>query len=151
MPLEPLRRAVADLVHRAQSESELSDIKAKVKQLLRRVNRNSEPQATIESGQFTIQSVRQHALPSKSHSDLAPAAIPSKTPSSSSASATSPTRASSPSPTSATWPPSSPPPTRHSSTSRRRAGPTRLSSSTRSYSAPRRPTRTRARRRTSTS
>ncbi|KAF2097060.1 vesicle transporter SEC22 [Rhizodiscina lignyota] len=37
-----------------QSEAELVDIKTKVKQLLRRVNRNSEPQATIESGQFTI-------------------------------------------------------------------------------------------------
>lgn len=37
-----------------QSESDLADIKAKVKQLLRRVNRNSEPQASIESEQFYI-------------------------------------------------------------------------------------------------
>lgn len=39
----------------SQSESELADIKAKVKQLLRRVNRNSEPQASIESDQYYIQ------------------------------------------------------------------------------------------------
>jgi len=38
-----------------QSESELADIKSKVKQLLRRVNRNSEPQASIESDQYFIQ------------------------------------------------------------------------------------------------
>jgi hypothetical protein len=45
------------LLTQSQSEVELSDIKTKVKQLLRRVNRNSEPQASIESGQFTIQYV----------------------------------------------------------------------------------------------
>ena len=38
-----------------QAENELADIKAKVKQILRRLNRNSEPQASIESGQYTIQ------------------------------------------------------------------------------------------------
>jgi hypothetical protein len=38
-----------------QSESELADIKNKVRQLTRRINRNSEPQASIESDRFTIQ------------------------------------------------------------------------------------------------
>ncbi|KAB8349584.1 hypothetical protein FH972_023608 [Carpinus fangiana] len=36
------------------SETELADIKAKVKQIFRRLNRNSEPQASIESGQYTL-------------------------------------------------------------------------------------------------
>ncbi|KAF2837102.1 transport protein-like protein sec22 [Patellaria atrata CBS 101060] len=36
------------------TESELSTIKTHVKQLMRRVNRNSEPQMTIESGKHTI-------------------------------------------------------------------------------------------------
>ena len=42
-------------LRQVQSESELADIKGKVKQLLRRVNRNSEPQASIESDQYFIQ------------------------------------------------------------------------------------------------
>jgi hypothetical protein len=42
-------------LYQIQSESELADIKSKVKQLLRRVNRNSEPQASIESDQYSIQ------------------------------------------------------------------------------------------------
>ncbi|KAI9710395.1 MAG: SNAP receptor [Chrysothrix sp. TS-e1954] len=37
-----------------QSESELADIKAKTKQVFRRLNRNSEPQATIECGPYTL-------------------------------------------------------------------------------------------------
>jgi len=36
------------------SETELVDVKSKVKQVLRRLNRNSEPQASIESGQYTL-------------------------------------------------------------------------------------------------
>jgi len=44
-------------LRQVQSESELTDIKSKVKQLLRRVNRNSEPQASIESDQYFIQQV----------------------------------------------------------------------------------------------
>ncbi|KAH7058878.1 vesicle transporter SEC22, partial [Macrophomina phaseolina] len=45
-----------------QSESELVEIKSKVKQLLRRVNRNSEPQASIEGGQYTIHYLIDDAL-----------------------------------------------------------------------------------------
>ncbi|KAF4304412.1 Synaptobrevin [Botryosphaeria dothidea] len=45
-----------------QSESELVEIKSKIKQLLRRVNRNSEPQASIEGGQYTIHYLIDDAL-----------------------------------------------------------------------------------------
>ncbi|KAK8160344.1 transport protein-like protein sec22 [Phyllosticta citrichinensis] len=45
-----------------QSESELVDMKNKVKQILRRVNRNSEPQASIEGNQYTIHYVIDDAL-----------------------------------------------------------------------------------------
>jgi len=38
-----------------QSEQELRDIKAKVKEIFRRLSRNSEPQASIESGPYTLQ------------------------------------------------------------------------------------------------
>ncbi|KAF2454388.1 vesicle transporter SEC22 [Lineolata rhizophorae] len=37
-----------------QSQAELQDIKGKVKQVMRRLSRNSEPQASIESGLYTI-------------------------------------------------------------------------------------------------
>ncbi|KAI9786963.1 MAG: SNAP receptor [Geoglossum umbratile] len=37
-----------------QSESELAEIKQQAKMIFRRLNRNSEPQATIESGQYTL-------------------------------------------------------------------------------------------------
>ncbi|KAF2137271.1 uncharacterized protein K452DRAFT_278703 [Aplosporella prunicola CBS 121167] len=45
-----------------QSQSELVDIKNKVKQILRRVNRNSEPQASIEGGQYTVHYLINDAL-----------------------------------------------------------------------------------------
>ncbi|KAL1641410.1 SNAP receptor [Diplodia intermedia] len=45
-----------------QSESALVEIKGKVKQILRRVNRNSEPQASIEGGEFTIHYLLDDAL-----------------------------------------------------------------------------------------
>lgn len=38
-----------------QAESELNSAKDNVKQILRRLNRQSEPQASIEGGQYTIQ------------------------------------------------------------------------------------------------
>ncbi|MCJ1340264.1 SNAP receptor [Bachmanniomyces sp. S44760] len=38
----------------SQSESELADPKSNAKMILRRLNRNSEPQASIECGQYTI-------------------------------------------------------------------------------------------------
>ncbi|KAF9891307.1 SNAP receptor [Aspergillus nanangensis] len=37
-----------------QAEAELSEIKSQVKMILRRLNRNAAPQASIESGQFNI-------------------------------------------------------------------------------------------------
>ncbi|KAL3427005.1 protein transport protein sec22 [Phlyctema vagabunda] len=37
-----------------QTESSLSEIKSQVKMVLRRLNQNSEPQATIESGPYTL-------------------------------------------------------------------------------------------------
>jgi vesicle transport protein SEC22 len=37
-----------------QTESSLAEVKSQVKLILRRLNRNSEPQASIESGNFTI-------------------------------------------------------------------------------------------------
>jgi len=45
---------LAASVDNDQSETELVDVKSKVKQVLRRLNRNSEPQASIESGQYTL-------------------------------------------------------------------------------------------------
>ncbi|KAL0262719.1 SNAP receptor [Diplodia seriata] len=45
-----------------QSETALVEIKGKVKQILRRVNRNSEPQASIEGGEFTIHYLLDDAL-----------------------------------------------------------------------------------------
>lgn len=38
-----------------QTESSLSEIKSQVKMILRRLSRNSEPQASIESGAYTLQ------------------------------------------------------------------------------------------------
>ncbi|TGJ83869.1 hypothetical protein E0Z10_g4876 [Xylaria hypoxylon] len=37
-----------------QSESSLAEVKSQIKLILRRLNRNSEPQASIESGDFTL-------------------------------------------------------------------------------------------------
>ncbi|EON61566.1 vesicle transporter SEC22 [Coniosporium apollinis CBS 100218] len=37
-----------------ESEAQLTDIKSKVKQIMRRLNKNSEPQASIESGKYTL-------------------------------------------------------------------------------------------------
>lgn len=38
-----------------QTESSLAEIKSQVKMILRKLNRNSEPQASIESGNYTLQ------------------------------------------------------------------------------------------------
>ena len=143
--------------YKIKSEAELSDPKSKAKMIIKKLNKNSEPQASIECTKHTIQYVSISFLPTPS-TPLSPPplppllhqltnlhpATPSPTASASSPSATSLTRASWPSPTCPTSPPSSPPPTLRRSTSRRSAGPTPLSSSTPSSSAPRRPTRTRA-------
>jgi vesicle transport protein SEC22 len=44
----------SSLASHLQSETELADIKAKVKQIFRRLSRTSEPQASIESGPYTL-------------------------------------------------------------------------------------------------
>jgi hypothetical protein len=38
-----------------QVETELAEVKSQAKMIFRRLNRNSEPQASIESGQYTLQ------------------------------------------------------------------------------------------------
>jgi vesicle transport protein SEC22 len=38
-----------------QAETELSEIKGQAKMIFRRLNRNSAPQASIESGQYNLQ------------------------------------------------------------------------------------------------
>ena len=38
-----------------QAEAELSEIKSQAKIIFRRLDRNSEPQASIQSGQYTLQ------------------------------------------------------------------------------------------------
>lgn len=38
-----------------QTESSLSEVKSQIKLILRRLNRNAEPQASIESGNYTLQ------------------------------------------------------------------------------------------------
>ncbi len=38
-----------------QTENELTEPKSQVKQIFRRLNRNSEPQASIECGTYTLQ------------------------------------------------------------------------------------------------
>lgn len=39
----------------AQVETELAEVKSQAKMIFRRLNRNSEQQASIESGQYTLQ------------------------------------------------------------------------------------------------
>ncbi len=53
-PLQWFRYAVVDFIV-LQTEASLSEIKSQVKMILRRLNRNSEPQASIESGPYTLQ------------------------------------------------------------------------------------------------
>jgi len=62
MPCAPSPRSGAHyrvedslLTSHHQSESALVDIKAKVRKLIRVFNKNSAPEASIESDQFTIQ------------------------------------------------------------------------------------------------
>lgn len=45
------------MIDQLQSEAELSEPKTNAKMVIRRLNKNSEPQATIEAGNFTIQYV----------------------------------------------------------------------------------------------
>jgi vesicle transport protein SEC22 len=50
----PEEELEADDEAKLQTESTLSEVKGQVKLILRRLNRNSEPQASIESGSFTL-------------------------------------------------------------------------------------------------
>ena len=48
---------LAATVDDEQAETELADPKANAKMVVRRLNRNSEPQASIEAGKYTLQYV----------------------------------------------------------------------------------------------
>lgn len=52
--LAPTLTDDADHARPPQTESALAEVKSQVKLVLRRLNRNSEPQASIESGNFTL-------------------------------------------------------------------------------------------------
>ena len=52
---------LAATVDDEQAEAELADPKANAKMIIRRLNRNSEPQASIEAGKYTLQYVYPHA------------------------------------------------------------------------------------------
>lgn len=52
----PRRRTTGGLTSE-QAEATLGEVKAQVRQVLRKLTRNSEAQASIESGQYTIQYV----------------------------------------------------------------------------------------------
>lgn len=45
-----------------QIESELAEVKSQAKMIFRRLNRNSEPQASIESGQYTLHYIIQDSI-----------------------------------------------------------------------------------------
>lgn len=50
-------QAIAEILDASQSDVELTEPKQNAKMVIRRLNRNSEPQASIEAGQYTLQSV----------------------------------------------------------------------------------------------
>lgn len=54
---------LAATVDDEQAEAELADPKANAKMIIRRLNRNSEPQASIEAGKYTLQCVREPPSP----------------------------------------------------------------------------------------
>lgn len=51
---------LAATVDDEQAEAELADPKSNAKMVIRRLNRNSEPQASIEAGKYTLQYVWLH-------------------------------------------------------------------------------------------
>ena len=53
---------LAATVDDEQAEAELADPKANAKLIIRRLNRNSEPQASIEAGKYTLQYAELHPL-----------------------------------------------------------------------------------------
>lgn len=50
-------RTIAKNLDALQSDAELTEPKQNAKMVIRRLNRNSEPQASIEAGQYTLQCV----------------------------------------------------------------------------------------------
>lgn len=52
---------MAASVDDGEVDSEFNEAKSKIKLVLRRLNRNSEPQASIESGSYTYQYARPFA------------------------------------------------------------------------------------------
>lgn len=50
-------QTIAECLDSSQSDAELTEPKQNAKMVIRRLNRNSEPQASIEAGQYTLQSV----------------------------------------------------------------------------------------------
>lgn len=53
---------LAATVDDEQAEAELADPKTNAKMIIRRLNRNSEPQASIEAGKYTLQYDELHSL-----------------------------------------------------------------------------------------
>jgi vesicle transport protein SEC22 len=51
-------------VDEGETDQEFNEVKGKVKLVQRRLNRNSEPQASIESGSYTYQYVYAKHMPS---------------------------------------------------------------------------------------
>ena len=51
----PLAKRQEECLHAVQVEQELSEVKSQAKMIFRRLNRNSEQQASIESGQYALQ------------------------------------------------------------------------------------------------
>lgn len=52
-----------ELIGHLQADAELSEPKQNAKMVIRRLDRNSEPQASIEAGQYTLQCVSCSVLP----------------------------------------------------------------------------------------
>ena len=130
-----------------QSEVDLTDIKNKVRQLSRRINRNSEPQASIESDHFNIQYIQLSKLTLQTANPSLPATL-SRIRYAFSASVTSPIHENSLLPTLPTWPRNLQMSTRRNNTLVLTAARMRLSSSILSSKRQRRHIKTRGHRRT---
>ena len=55
-------QTVAESLDASQSDAELTEPKQNAKMVIRRLNRNSEPQASIEAGQYSLQYVFSSSL-----------------------------------------------------------------------------------------
>lgn len=59
----PRQKKIIELTDLSQADAELSEPKQNAKMVIRRLDRNSEPQASIEAGQYTLQCVSSSVLP----------------------------------------------------------------------------------------